>query len=115
MFARKLTPQEYWRASLNMAVAFESGFEYENEREKVREADPKEDLYGAFHQEGEPPVASLVMNKKEVRFDGHTVKMGGVGGVATLPAHRRGGAIRVCMEESLRDLYREGYALSHQD
>ena len=46
MFARKLTPQEYWRASLNMAVAFESGFEYENEREKVREADPKEDLYG---------------------------------------------------------------------
>ena len=113
MFARKLTPQEYWRASLNMAVAFESGFEYENEREKVREADPKEDLYGAFHQEGEPPVASLVMNKKEVRFDGHTVKMGGVGGVATLPAHRRGGAIRVCMEESLRDLYREGYALSH--
>ncbi len=113
MFARKLTPQEYWRAGLNMAVAFESGFEYQKEQEKAREEDPKEDLYGAFLQEGEPPVASLVMNKKEVRFDGHVVRMGGVGGVATLPAHRRGGAIRACMEASLRDLYREGYALSH--
>lgn len=115
MFARKLQPQEYWRSSLNMAVAFESPFEFEKEREKARTAEinPKEDLYGAFLSQDEPPVASLVMNKKEVRFDGSTVKMGGVGGVATLPAHRRGGAIRACMEASLRDLYDQGYALSH--
>lgn len=115
MFARKLAPGEYWRAGLNMAVAFESPFEFEKEQEKAAaaEVNPKEALYGAFSQEGEPPAASLVMNHKEVRFDGHIVKMGGVGGVATLPAHRRGGAIRACMEASLRDLYSEGYALSH--
>lgn len=113
MFARKLQPNEYWRANLNMAIAFEGDFEYEKEKDKKREADPKEDLYGAFLEEGGTPVASLVMNKKEVRFDGHIVKMGGVGGVATLPANRRGGAIRACMEESLRDLYKDGYALSH--
>ncbi len=118
MFARKLTPDEYWRAGLNMAVAFESPFEFEKEQEKSKtaEPDPKEELYGTFLTEpGEssPPVASLVMNRKQVRFDGHVVKMGGVGGVATLPAHRRGGAIRACIELSLRDLYQEGYALSH--
>ncbi len=107
MFAKKMTPQEYWRAGLNMAVAFESPFEFEKEREKSQttEVNPKEDLYGAYLRENEPPVASLVINKKEVRFDGSTVKMGGVGGVATLPAHRRGGAIRACMELSLRELY----------
>lgn len=115
MFAKRLTPQEYWRAGLNMAVAFESAFEFGKEQEKAQTAqtDPKEELYGAFEAQGQPPVASLVMNRKEVRFDGHTVKMGGVGGVATLPAHRRGGAIRACMEQALRDFYQEGYVLSH--
>lgn len=115
MFARKLQPSEYWRAGLNMAVAFEGPFEYgkELEKSKTAEADPLEDYYGAFSGEEEPPVASVIMNKKQVRFDGHIVKMGGVGGVATLPAHRRGGAVRACMELSLRDLYQEGYALSH--
>lgn len=115
MVARKLRPDEYWRARLNMAVAFEGCFEYEKEREKsaTDQADPKEDLYGAFLAENEPPVASLVINNKESRFDGHVVKMGGVGGVATLPAHRRGGAIRACMEKSLRDMYDNGFALSH--
>lgn len=115
MIARKLQPGEYWRAGLNMAVAFESPFEFEKEQEKAKTAEenPLEDLYGTFLSEGEPPVASIVMNKMQARFDGHIVKMGGIGGVATLPAHRRGGAIRACMELSLRDLYREGYALSH--
>lgn len=115
MFARKLQPSEYWRAGLNMAVAFESSFEYGKEQEKsgTAEENPLEDYYGAFPGEGESPVASIIMNKKQVRFDGHVVKMGGVGGVATLPAYRRGGAVRACMELSLRNLYQEGYALSH--
>ncbi len=115
MFARKLQPSEYWRANLNMAIAFENSFEYEKEREKAQTAvpSPLEEFYAAFLSEDEPPVASVIINKKQVRFDGHIVKMGGVGGVATLPAHRRGGAIRACMDLALRDMYQEGYALSH--
>ena len=115
MFARKLQPKEYWRAGLNMAVAFEGSFEYGKELEKSETAreNPLEDYYGTFPGEGEAPVASVIMNKKQVRFDGHVLKMGGVGGVATLPAHRRGGAVRACMELALRDLYKEGCALSH--
>ena len=38
MFARKLQPSEYWRANLNMAIAFENPFEYEKEREKAKTA-----------------------------------------------------------------------------
>ena len=46
MFARKLQPDEYWRAQLNMAVAFESSFEFEKAREKAQtaEVDPKQEL-----------------------------------------------------------------------
>ena len=37
-------------------------------------------------------------------FDGQTVPMMGIGGVSSLPQHRRGGAIRRCFEEALRDM-----------
>lgn len=115
MFARKLEPSEYWQARRAMAVAFEGVFEQEKELEKAQtdKYDPKEDLYGASLTEGGPLAGSIVINNKTSRFDGHTVKMGGVGGVATLPAERRGGAIRACMELALRDMYDNGYALSH--
>lgn len=115
MFARKLRPEEFWQARRAMAVAFEGVFEQEKELEKAKtdEADPKEDLYGAFLTEGGPLAGSIVINNKTSRFDGHTVKMGGVGGVATLPADRRGGAIRACMEAALRDMYDHDFALSH--
>lgn len=115
MFARKLQPNEYWQARRAMAVAFEGVFEQEKELEKAQtdKEDPKEDLYGAFLAEDSPMVGSIIINNKTSRFDGRTVKMGGVGGVATLPAHRRGGAVRACMELALREMYDNGYALSH--
>ena len=47
-----------------------------------------------------------------VRFDGHMVTMGGVGGVATLPEHRRKGAIRVCMDAALKKMYADGDVFS---
>lgn len=53
MFARKLQPSEYWRAELNMAVAFESSFKYgkEMEKSKTAERNPQEDYYGTFLSE----------------------------------------------------------------
>ena len=58
------------------------------------ELPPLEEPPEELPPEEEPPVASVIMNKKQVRFDGHIVKMGGVGGVATLPQYRRRGGIR---------------------
>ncbi len=114
MIARKLKPEEQYLSRRNMAVAFESGFDLEKELEKSKteQADPHEDHWGAFVDGQADPVASFVMNNYTARFDGHTVKMGGVGGVATLPAYRRGGAIRACMQAAFRDLYDNGFVLS---
>lgn len=114
MIARKLKPEERYFSGLHMAVAFEGGFDLEKARATAPEAEETEhsDCWAAFEEEGTAPVASFIMNKYQSRFDGHVVKMGGVGGVATLPAHRRGGAIRACMQASFRDLYDSGFVLS---
>lgn len=116
MTGRKLTPREAYLARRNDAVAFEGCYDFAKELEKSKtdRADPREDVWGAFTGEaGAPdPVASLFMSTHDVRFDGHVVKLGGVGGVATLPAYRRGGAIRSMMEASFRDLYDRGFLLS---
>lgn len=114
MIARKLEPQELYYSRRNMAVAFEGEFDFAAEREKAatQPPDPAEDHYGAFPDGASEPAASLVINKLPARFDGHDVMLGGVGGVATLPAFRRGGAIRVCVEASHRDLYRAGFAFA---
>lgn len=114
MIARKLKPEERYFSGLHMAVAFEGGFDLEKARATAPEAEETEhsDCWAAFEGEGTTPVASFIMNKYQSRFDGHVVKMGGVGGVATLPAHRRGGAIRACMQASFRDLYDSGFVLS---
>lgn len=114
MYARKLEPNEIYLSRRNMAVAFDGEFDFEKELEKSKteQADPSGDHWGAFLGSPQDPVASIVMNKMDVRFDGRLVKMGGVGGVATLPGYRRGGAIRACMEASHRALYDEGFVLS---
>ena len=114
MIARKLEPGEIWLSRRNMAVCFEGEFDFEKEQEKAKteQADPKEDHWGTFLGCPQDPVASLVMNHFTVQFDGHWVKMGGVGGVATLPPYRRGGSIRASMEASLQDLARRDYVFS---
>ncbi len=114
MQVRKLRGDELWRSRLNMAVAFEGDFDWEKEKAKSQEeqAKPEEAHWGAFQEGEEYPCASLIVNRYTVRFDGHMVGLGGVGGVATLPANRRGGAVRACFQGAFREMYDSGVALS---
>lgn len=48
----------------------------------------------------------------EVRFANETVKLTGIGGVVTDPAHRGEGGVRQLFEEGLPRLYREGHVFS---
>jgi predicted acetyltransferase len=47
-----------------------------------------------------------------MRFDGHSVKMTGIGGVGTLPEARKGGHIRRIFEKILPDAYEKGVVFS---
>lgn len=112
MLVRELQPEEYWQGERINAVAFENPFDLEKAKEKSKGEEPSPGIawWAAF--DGDSPCACLAMSHYQVRFDGHTVGLGGVGGVASLPASRRGGAVRACMQASLEDLYARGGVLS---
>jgi predicted acetyltransferase len=48
-----------------------------------------------------------------MRFDGHSVKMSGIGGVGTLPEARKGGHIRRIFEKILPEAYEKGVVFSN--
>jgi predicted acetyltransferase len=48
-----------------------------------------------------------------MRFDGHSVKMTGIGGVGTLPEARKGGHIRRIFEKILPEAYEKGVVFSN--
>lgn len=124
MFARILKPEESWICYKIQSIAFDSPFD--EEKEKAECAKPKEekapvndglpeDERGVLcwvSGEGEEYYSAMEMFPFPARFDGHVVMMNGIGGVATLPQHRRKGAVRVLMQEAIRDLYEHDYVLS---
>ena len=53
-------------------------------------------------------VATLCATPYVVEMDGNEARMCGIGGVCTLPTHRRSGAIRAMMNDMLNDEYQKG-------
>jgi len=49
----------------------------------------------------------------DARFDGHVVKMGGIGGVACLPQYRKIGATAAISKKMLEDMYTENVSFSY--
>ena len=58
-------------------------------------------------------MSTFSITDYNVQFDGHACKMGGIGGVATLPQYRRKGGIRGCFNKALPDMYATGYDFSY--
>lgn len=135
MKTRILLPNESHRAGLVRAVCFEGNLDYEAEREKELAMTPEEIEaaqrfpetdgpalpsdhlpphrdWGAFSDDGETLIGCVNVNTYPIRFDGKETLMGGIGGVATLPPYRRGGAIRACMQAAFRQMYDDGFAFS---
>ena len=67
-------------------------------------ADPEKDdaaHWAAFDEDGEM-MSTFTVSDFTVQFDGSPCKMGGIGGVATLPQYRRRGGIRACFREAVQ-------------
>lgn len=135
MITRIVEPNEAWKGGLVRSVAFEGSVDLAAEREKCASMTPEEiaaakqppapegppllsdrfrsaDEWGTFADDNETLFGSILVNNYTANFDGHPVLMGGIGGVATLPQHRRGGVIRRCFEKALPDMYEKGFLLS---
>lgn len=107
MIVRKTKPEEYHRVNELFAIRFEQP--YQN-----CPIDPEQDdaAHWAAYDDGGSMMSIFTISDFLIRFDGHVCKMGGVGGVATLPEYRRRGGIRACFQAALPDLYANGYDFS---
>lgn len=108
MIVRKTASEEARRVNELFAVCFE--MPYAN-----CPADPEHDdttHWAAFDEDGEM-MSSFTVSDFTVQFDGSPCKMGGIGGVATLPQYRRRGGIRECFRAALPDMYDCGYDFSY--
>lgn len=105
---RKLTPQEAPRARELFAIAFEQPME--------RPGEPDGgglQRWASFDGDTGEMTSTLTVTGFDINFDGHPCKMGGVGGVASLPQFRRRGGIRECFNAMLPGLYASGYDFSY--
>lgn len=108
MIVRKTTPADAQRVNELFAIAFETPL-------TKCPADPENERihhWAAFTDDMEM-MSTLTISDFQIRFDDHSCKMGGIGGVATLPQYRRMGGIRKCFEEALPDMYESGYVFSY--
>jgi predicted acetyltransferase len=103
MEIRKIKPQEKILASKIQTISFLSNRDfstYSTEPEKFERG--YETTRAAFNDEGKL-CSCMELIPYQIRFDGHTVNMGGIGGVATLPEERNKGYVRhiftYCFEE----------------
>jgi len=82
------------------------------ESQKIDPLDhPANWAWGVFN--GKKLLAGMYEIDYLMRFDGHSVKMSGIGGVGTLPEARKGGHIRRIFERLLPEAYEKGVVFSN--
>ena len=124
MIIRKIRREELKRVAQVSALAFEcqmEGAEQPPEEFARRLMEHPYDAsdahwesrWAAFEDDDETMMATFAVIPWRAYFDGREVTMGGIGGVASLPQYRRGGAIRRCFEAALPDMYARGMTLSY--
>lgn len=109
MLIRPITKEERLQSAQLFAIAFESPFDPNDLTPFAQEPV----IWAAFDEESGEMTSTVYVTDYQVRFDGSCFKMGGVGGVASLPQYRRAGGIRACFQRALPAMYREGYVFSY--
>jgi len=110
MEIRRLTDREF---DANIELA-EYAFLYklsEERKEERRARFGDEPVWGAF-EDGELS-AKLALLPLEVYVHGRTIKMGGIGGVATWPEKRRKGMVTLLLRRALEEMKNQGQLLSY--
>ena len=124
MIVRKIRPEDYKRIHQLCALCFEytwddagkTSEELFNEMQEnptSRTHQYWDHRWAAFEDDDQTMMSSFIAIPYQVNFDGHTVGMGGIGGVTTLPEYRKRGGVRACFEKALPDMYAQGMAFSY--
>lgn len=94
------------------SIAFCYSWDQEEAAKNLEKPDHRTNVtFGSFNQEG-ALAACLQLPEYRVWYQGQSVPMVGVGGVASLPEHRRGGAIRELFQTALTWMRQRGAVFS---
>ena len=88
MLVRPITKEERLQSAQLFAIAFESPFD-PNDLTPFAE---NPCIWAAFDEKSGEMMSTVYVTDYRVQFDGGRYKMGGIGGVASLPQYRRAGA-----------------------
>lgn len=108
MIVRKTEPQEARCINELFAIAFETPVS-----DCPASPDETGQQHWAAYTDNGKMMSCITIPDFTIRFDGNACKMGGIGGVSTLPQYRRMGGIRKCFEAALPAMYAEGYEFSY--
>ena len=114
MEIRRIKREEMLDAFKVRTIAFSfSNFNEEEKKQLIAEMPEERFLeeWGCYTDEGKL-VAAVRNNTFTAWYDGHQVRMGGIGGVACLPEYRYGGAVKNIMKALLEQAREDGEVLS---
>jgi predicted acetyltransferase len=109
---RRLKPEDIPQLNRMHTVVYNLRKDYSEEEEQKEDPldHPAHWTWGVFDN------GKLLSGMHELdflmRFDGHSVRMSGIGGVGTLPEARKGGHIRRIFEQLLPEAYEKGVIFS---
>lgn len=108
MQIRPITQEEKLQLDLVQTIAFVGTADVEEMKKRALEQPDDEYrwCWGCFDEENRL-TAGMIVNPYQIYYDGHTVKMGGIGGVASLPEHRMQGGIRSIFQALFQQMRRD--------
>ncbi len=109
---RKIKPEEKIMASKIFSIGFAWQLDLNSAEKNPEESQKGYEFVRAFFNEQGKMCSFLNSIPYEMRFSGHTVKMGGIGGVSSLPEERKNGNIRSLFYYSLEEMYKNDFAFS---
>lgn len=109
---RKIKPEEKIMASKIFSIGFSWQSDFNSAEKNPEESQKGYEFVRAFFNEQGKMCSFLNSIPYEMRFCNHTVMMGGIGGVSSLPEERKGGNIRSLLYYSLDEMNKNGFAFS---
>lgn len=113
MVARPIKPEEKLQARKLQSIAFLLESDFSKLESNLEESSQGfETTRAIFNNEGKM-CACMELLPFKARFDGHTIALGGIGGVVTLPEERRKGHIRNIFSLCMDEMFENGYMFSY--
>lgn len=112
MPVRMIKPEELLECEKIQSVAFAYPLNTEEIEKRLAEGPAPKDAYIGYVNDENVITACMELPRYQMRYEGHWVPMVGIGGVASLPEYRQGGAVRQILEAAFCQMVEGGAVFS---